>query len=54
MADLFISYSREDQEIARRFAEGLEREGFSVWWEQALADAKLVIVRFRFLSEVPT
>lgn len=36
MPDVFLSYSREDQPIARRFAEGLEREGFSVWWDQAL------------------
>jgi TolB-like protein len=35
-ADIFLSYSREDQVIARRFAEGLQREGFSVWWDQSL------------------
>lgn len=35
-ADIFLSYSREDQPVARRFAEGLEREGFSVWWDQSL------------------
>jgi len=34
--DVFLSYSREDQSIARRFADALEREGFSVWWDQAL------------------
>jgi TolB-like protein len=34
--DIFISYSRDDQATARRFAEGFEREGFSVWWDQAL------------------
>ncbi len=36
MPDIFLSYSREDQAIARRFAEGFEREGFSVWWDQTL------------------
>lgn len=36
MRDIFLSYSRDDQPTARRFAEGLEREGFSVWWDQAL------------------
>jgi serine/threonine-protein kinase len=36
MAEIFLSYSREDQGIARRFAEGLSREGFSVWWDQSL------------------
>jgi TolB-like protein len=37
MADIFLSYSRQDQATARRFAEGLEREGFTVWWDQALS-----------------
>ena len=36
MPDIFLSYCREDQAIARRFAEGLEQEGFGVWWDQAL------------------
>ncbi len=36
MPDIFLSYSRDDLEIARRFAEGFEREGFSVWWDAAL------------------
>lgn len=36
MTDIFISYSRADQPVARRFAEGLQRAGFSVWWDQAL------------------
>ncbi|MEO8308176.1 MAG: TIR domain-containing protein [Pseudomonadota bacterium] len=35
--DIFLSYSREDQPVARHFADGLEREGFSVWWDQALS-----------------
>ena len=35
-ADIFLSYNREDSDTARRFAEGLEREGFSVWWDQTL------------------
>ena len=37
MPDIFLSYSREDQPVARHFAAGLEREGFSVWWDQALS-----------------
>lgn len=37
MPDVFLSYSRDDQTIARRFAEGFEREGLSVWWDQTLA-----------------
>ena len=36
MPDIFLSYSREDQAIARRYAEALQREGFKVWWDQVL------------------
>jgi hypothetical protein len=36
MPDLFLSYARDDQDVARRFAENLKREGFEVWWDQAL------------------
>ena len=37
MADIVLSYSRDDQDTARMFAEGFEREGFSVWWDVTLA-----------------
>jgi TolB-like protein len=36
MPDIFLSYSREDQVTARLYADGLEREGLSVWWDQTL------------------
>jgi TolB-like protein len=36
MSDIFLSYAREDQATARRFAQGLEHDGFSVWWDQTL------------------
>jgi TolB-like protein len=36
MSDIFLSYSRADQDTAKRFADGLERAGFSVWWDQNL------------------
>ncbi len=36
MADIFLSYNREDQAVARRFAEAFEREGFKVWWDATL------------------
>lgn len=36
MPDVFVSYNRDDRPVARRFAESFEREGFSVWWDQAL------------------
>ncbi len=58
LPDIFLSYSRDDQATARRFAEGFERAGLSVWWdvtlnpgeaydqvtEKALRDAKAVVV----------
>jgi TolB-like protein len=37
LPDIFLSYSRDDQATARRFAEGLERAGLSVWWDQTLS-----------------
>jgi TolB-like protein len=30
---VFLSYSRKDQAVARLYAEALEGEGFSVWWD---------------------
>lgn len=36
ISEIFLSYNRQDIDIARRFAEGLEREGFTVWWDQSL------------------
>jgi TolB-like protein len=36
LPQIFLSYSRDDQATARRFAEGFEREGMSVWWDQTL------------------
>lgn len=33
MADIFISYAREDGERAKRLAEALEQHGWSVWWD---------------------
>jgi TolB-like protein len=56
--DIFLSYTREDQQAAQRFAEGFEAHGLSVWWdvtlrsgeaydqvtEEALRTAKAVVV----------
>ena len=36
MPDIFLSYSREDQPVARRYAETLAAQGFEVWWDTAL------------------
>ena len=58
MSDIFISYKREEQPTARKLADALEGEGWSVWWdpklragehfddviEKALNEAKCVIV----------
>ena len=34
--DIFLSYNREDQAVARRFAEAFEGQGFRVWWDTTL------------------
>jgi len=36
MADIFISYKREDRDRVEPFAQALEHEGFSVWWDPEL------------------
>lgn len=36
MADIFISYTREERAAARHFAECFAAEGFSVWWDAVL------------------
>jgi hypothetical protein len=58
LSDIFLSYKREEQSVAKVLADALERQGWSVWWdpklragerfddviEKALRDAKCVIV----------
>ncbi len=58
MSDIFISYKREEQPIARKLADALKGEGWTVWWdpklragehfddviEKALNEAKCVVV----------
>jgi len=36
MADIFISYAREDRECARVLAETLQRRGSTVWWDREM------------------
>ena len=36
MNQIFLSYNREDQAVAKLFAEGFSRAGMSVWWDTAL------------------
>ena len=64
MSDIFISYKREEQPVARKLADALEKKGWSVWWdpkirtgehfddviEKALMDAKCVVVIWSRLS----
>lgn len=36
MTDIFLSYNRGDQAIAKAIAHNLEAEGYNVWWDTAL------------------
>ena len=36
MSDIFISYKREEQATARKLANALESEGWTVWWDPKL------------------
>lgn len=40
MAEIFISYSREDREWVERLASQLQSEGYSVWWDWDLLVGK--------------
>ncbi|HXC55454.1 MAG TPA: toll/interleukin-1 receptor domain-containing protein [Rhizomicrobium sp.] len=40
MADIFISYAREDREWVEKLANGLVTEGFTVWWDWDLLVGK--------------
>lgn len=64
MTDIFISYKREEQPLAKKLAHALQRKGWTVWWdpelragehfddaiERALNDSKCVIVMWSKLS----
>jgi hypothetical protein len=41
MSDIFLSYTREDRETAKRIAEALERRGYSVWWDRIIPPGKM-------------
>lgn len=36
LADVFLSYNREDQATADQFVQGIEAAGLSVWWDRRL------------------
>jgi hypothetical protein len=66
MADVFLSYARDDRDVAAGVARALERQGFSVWWdphvdpgrrydeviEDALAEAGCAVVLWSSASIV--
>ncbi len=37
MADVFISYKRENQDAVQRVVQGARNAGLSVWWDQDIA-----------------
>jgi hypothetical protein len=37
VADIFLSYNRDDQARAKLFAEAFEHAGLKVWWDTALS-----------------
>lgn len=37
MTDVFISYARANAKTARALADKLERNGYSVWWDEQIA-----------------
>ncbi len=39
MADIFISYKREEKEIANKFVELFQQAGFTVWWDDRINPA---------------
>src|ERR1700753_2567847 len=40
MADIFISYAREDREWVEKLANALQAEGYTVWWDWDLLVGK--------------
>ena len=36
MTDVFIAYSHQDRDVARRYAEALQAAGLAVWWDDHL------------------
>jgi hypothetical protein len=37
MADIFVSYARQDLQFAEKLAKALETRGWSVWWDRRIA-----------------
>ncbi len=41
MADIFMSYAREDRETAKALAQALADQGWSVWWDRSIPPGKM-------------
>lgn len=41
VSDVFLSYARHDEPVARRFAEALTGAGLSVWWDDELRSGEV-------------
>jgi TolB-like protein len=41
VSDIFLSYNREDQQAAERFARAFEAGGLSVWWDVAIRSGEI-------------
>jgi TIR domain-containing protein len=55
MADVFISYAREDEPKARQLAEALTSRGWEVWWDRHITPGELFSkVIQRELEEAPS
>lgn len=39
MTDIFISYASEDRPQAKRLAQALEQQGWSVWWDRRIGSS---------------
>ena len=37
MADVFVSYSRSNRDRVAQLSGGLERSGYSLWWDERLS-----------------
>ena len=40
MSDIFVSYASKDRPWVLRLVRALERHGWSVWWDRAIAPGK--------------
>lgn len=40
MADIFLSYAREDYKVAAKLAEALQKMGWSVWWDRRITPGR--------------